>query len=130
MKLGYRLNLNDPKTFSEKTQWLKLKFYPQYDLAALAGDKATLHDYLSEKRLEKYEVPIIGIYNNFTEIKWDEIPDKFVVKKSNACDMNAVINNKESVDIKKLKKQLRNGCQEIMVRRQRSIIIVIWNLKL
>lgn len=83
-----------------------MKFYPNYSLAAYAGDKATVHDYLEEKGLKKYEVPIIGIYDNPNEINWDEIPNKFVVKKSNACGMNIVITDKKSIDIGEIERSI------------------------
>lgn len=102
--LGFPLDLNNPKTFSEKLQWLKLKYYPKYELAASAGDKAMLHEYLRVKGLQNYEVPIVGVYNRYDEIIWENVPNEFVIKKSNASGMNVVVKDKNSINLNELEK--------------------------
>lgn len=104
---GYDLDLSNPKTFSEKIQWLKLKFYPNYSLAAYAGDKATIHNYLDEKGLKNLKVPLVGIYNDYSKIDWNKVPNRFVVKKSNASGLNVVVEDKKSIDISELENLIK-----------------------
>ena len=53
--LKYKLNLDNPKTFNEKIQWLKLYEWPFNDLVVSCSDKYKVRDYLDENGLQEYE---------------------------------------------------------------------------
>ena len=56
-----RLNLDNPKTFNEKLQWLKL--YDRNPIYTNMVDKYEVKKYIAEKIGEEYIIPTIGIYN-------------------------------------------------------------------
>ena len=93
-----KLNLNNPQFFTEKVNWLKLFYYPNDPLAILAGDKWGLHTFLKEKGLSKISSPILYVFDSVEEICWESLPDKFVVKKSNASAFNIVVRDKKGAD--------------------------------
>lgn len=108
-KKGFKkeLNLNTPKIFAEKINWLKLYYYPKDELAILAGDKWGLHIFLEGKGLSCLAPPLIGVYDSVDEINWKELPERFVIKKSNASGYNIIITNKEKVSEKDVKKRMK-----------------------
>ncbi len=71
-KLGKKLNLKDPKTFTAKLQWLKLyNRHPEYTKMV---DKYEVKNYVSEILGKDYIIPTLG------DINFDELPSKFVLK--------------------------------------------------
>jgi len=72
------LHLFPPKTFNEKIQWLKL-YYRDSKLNVVV-DKYEMKKYVSSIIGNEYIVPTYGIYNTPEDIKYDTLPDKFVLK--------------------------------------------------
>ena len=105
---GRELNLSNPIRYSEKLNLLKLLHYPNNPQVLLAGDKLGLHTFLSKKGLEGLASPILYSYKSADEIDWDILPNKFVIKKSNACNLNAVVTDKESTDKANLLRKLNS----------------------
>ena len=93
-----KLNLHNPQLFTEKINWLKLYYYPNDHLAILAGDKWGLHSFLEMKGLAEIASPILYAFDSVEEICWKSLPNKFVIKKSNASAFNIVIRDKEKAD--------------------------------
>ena len=60
-KMGYPLNLDEPKTFNEKLQWLKL-YYRKPEFSAMV-DKAEAKNYAASIIGEEHIIPTIAIYN-------------------------------------------------------------------
>ena len=91
-KTGYSLNLDSPKTFNEKIQWLKL-----YDLSPLKTfltDKVLVRGWISEKIGDKYLKPVLWIGKNFDDIPFDNLPDRFIIKANNGCKWQYKIKDK------------------------------------
>ena len=98
LKMGEKLNLNEPKTFNEKVQWLKLYGYKEaYDKLV---DKIEVRKYVKEKIGKEYLIPLIGIWNNFSEIDFDNLPSAFVLK--GAQNGVYVCKNKANFDKKRV----------------------------
>ncbi|MDX1359202.1 MAG: ATP-grasp fold amidoligase family protein [Clostridia bacterium] len=77
-RMGRKLNLKNPESFTEKIQWLKLHDRnPMYHKLA---DKIAAREYIREKIGEEYLVPLIATYDSTNEIEYDELPDQFVLK--------------------------------------------------
>lgn len=109
-KLGKPLNLDNPTTFNEKIQWLKLNdSTPEKTLLA---DKYLVREYIKEKIGEEYLVPLLGVYSKFDDIDFAVLPDKFVLKCNHGSSMNAVITDKSSINIKKLKTKFDTWMRE------------------
>ena len=58
-----KLNLEDPQTFNEKLQWLKL--YDRNPEYTKMVDKYEVKKYVAEIIGEEYIIPTIGIYDTF-----------------------------------------------------------------
>lgn len=76
---GYPLNLENPKTFNEKLQWLKL--HDRKPLYTQIADKYAVRQYISEKIGEEYLIPLVGgPWNSAEEIDFYALPEQFVLK--------------------------------------------------
>ena len=102
------LDLDNPKTFNEKLQWLKLhNRCPEYTVMV---DKYLVRDYIREQLGEEYLIPLIGVWDDPDEIDFDALPDKFVLKCNHNSGLGMYIcRDKSKMDIEKVKKDLRRG---------------------
>lgn len=95
---GKKLNIEDPKNFNEKLQWLKLNDRkPEYNTYV---DKYAVKSYVSRTIGEQYIVPNYEVYDNVSQINWDKLPKKFVLKCTHGSGCNIICNNKDNLDIK------------------------------
>ena len=101
---GVRLNLDNPRTFSEKIQWLKLN--DMDDIKTILSDKYLVKEWVSKKIGEQYVIPLIGVYDTPEEIKWDDLPNEFVIKCNHGCAMNIIIKNKKDINQNTIKARL------------------------
>ena len=77
-RMGYELNLENPQTFSEKLQWLKL--YDKNPLYTKLVDKHEVKAYVAERVGEQYVIPELGLWDRPEDIEWDKLPQRFVLK--------------------------------------------------
>lgn len=98
---GYALNLEQPRTFNEKLQWLKL--YNRNPLYSNLVDKYEVRKYVTEKIGSQYLNTIYGVYKNFEEINFKELPDQFVLKPTHTSGDYFICKNKNMINYKKLK---------------------------
>ena len=105
-----KLNLKNPITFSEKLQWLKLYYYPSNMNVIRCADKYKVREYLEEKGLSRYLNELIGVWEKWEDVKWEDLPQKFVLKCNHGCGYNIICNDKSflsKVDVgKKINKWL------------------------
>jgi len=97
----YRLkkipNLNDPKSFSEKIQWLKL--HQRDPLLPRCVDKYLAREYVAEKVSAEILVPLIGVYERADEVPFDELPESFVLKATHGSGWNIICRSKAGLDV-------------------------------
>ncbi len=118
-KMGYELNLENPVTFNEKLQWLKLNNRrPEYSRFA---DKYRVRDYVAEKIGKDYLVPLIGVWDDPDEIDFDALPDRFALKCNHNSGIGTCIcHDKSKLDLKYVKKRLRYGLSKNYFYRSRE----------
>lgn len=76
--MGKELNLDNPRTFNEKLQWLKLhNRRPEYTTMV---DKYAVKKYVADKIGEEYIIPTLGVWDSFDDIDFASLPKKFVLK--------------------------------------------------
>ncbi len=110
---GKALNLKNPQTFTEKIQWLKLfDRNPHYTQIV---DKYAVKDIVGKIIGEEYIIPTYGVWDNPSEIDWDSLPQKFVLKTTHGGGSQGVVicTNKSTFDknkaIRNLKKAMRQN---------------------
>lgn len=110
--LHKKLDLKNPSSFNEKVQWLKIYYLPYNELAIKCSDKYLVREYVSECGLENNLAELIGVYNNANEIKWDSLPEKYVLKCNHGCRYNVVVTDKKSINPIKETKKLNKWLKE------------------
>lgn len=95
--MNQKLDLNHPKTFNEKIQWLKL-FDRNPDYPAMA-DKAEVKRIVSEKLGEEYVIPTLGVWDHFDEIDFDSLPNQFVLKCTHDSGSYIISKDKNILDL-------------------------------
>ncbi|WP_175418656.1 ATP-grasp fold amidoligase family protein [Salinivibrio sp. SS2] len=109
---GYPLNLKDPKSFNEKLYYRK--YYGNFDNMALFADKYKVRDYVEKKVGSKYLIPLLGLYEEFTQEDWRALPNKFVLKTNHGSGARHIhiVTNKESENVSDIVKKFRKALKE------------------
>ena len=107
IKTGRKLDLKNPKRFTEKLQWYKL--YYRDPLMKKCADKYEVRDYVKSKGLENILNELYGVYDKPEEIDFDKLPNKFVLKTTDGSGGNNIIvcEDKQKMNIKKTIKQIK-----------------------
>ena len=88
-KMGHRLDLKNPQTFTEKLQWLKLyNRKPEYTKMV---DKYAVKEYVAKKIGEEYIIPTLGVWDKPEDIDWVSLPNKFVLKTTHGGGGGGVV---------------------------------------
>lgn len=98
------LDLNNPMTFNEKLQWLKL--YDRRPEYSNMVDKYTVRKYIAEKVGEELLIPLLGKYNNYEEIDFNSLPNKFVLKPNHTSGDIFICKAKSEIDHDELKRTI------------------------
>ncbi len=108
-RFGYSLDLENPKTFCEKLQWLKL--YDRKPEYTRMVDKYEVKKYVADKIGNEYIIPTLGVWDAPEDIEWEELPNQFVLKTTHGGGGNGVIicKDKTKLDIKAVCKQLHKS---------------------
>ena len=104
-KTGLELNLENPQTFSEKIQWMKL--YDVTEEKARLSDKYQVRDWVAGLIGEEYLVPLLGVWEDPEAIDFDALPDSFVLKTNHSSSWNIIVKDKSKLDIPAAKRKLR-----------------------
>ena len=106
--IGKSLNLDNPQTFNEKLQWLKL--YDRNPLYTQLVDKYKVRKYISEKIGEQYLIPLVGgPWNSVDEVDFDKLPEQFVLKCTHDSGGLVICRDKSSLDIEAAKIKLNES---------------------
>lgn len=106
-KMGKKLDLDKPKTFNEKLQWLKI--YDHNPLYTNLVDKYEVRKYISKIIGEEYLIPLIGVWDNFQQIDFSKLPNQFVLKCTHDSGGVVICKDKEKLNIEEAKKKINSS---------------------
>ena len=105
------IDFDNPKTFNEKIQWLKLN-YRKEEYTNLV-DKYRVKQYITKLIGEEYVIPTLEVWKNVDDIDFKSLPEKFVLKCNNDSGGIVICKNKKDFDEAKaksfLKERLKNN---------------------
>lgn len=117
LKAAYRaifhrkLDLDNPQTFNEKLQWLKL--YDRKPEYTQMVDKYEAKKYVANIIGEEYIIPTLGVWDRVEDIDWNALPNQFVLKCTHDSGGLVICKDKSKLDIKaaelKLSKSLKRN---------------------
>ena len=99
-----KLNLDNPQTYNEKMQWLKLN--DRREEYTKMVDKYEAKEYVASIIGDEYIIPTLGVYDSFGDIDFDLLPDQFVLKCTHDSGGITICTDKKTFDYKKAKKLL------------------------
>ena len=87
--IGHWIDWKNPKTFTEKIQWLKVyNRKPEYTTMV---DKYAVKRYVADRIGEDYVIPTIGVWEKTEDIDWDSLPNQFVLKTTHGGGGGGVV---------------------------------------
>lgn len=107
LRFGRELDLETPRTFNEKLQWLKLHDRrPEYTQMV---DKQAAKQHVAERIGEEYIIPTLGVWDRFDEIDFDSLPEKFVLKCTHDSGGLVICRNKATLDRAAARKKIEKS---------------------
>ncbi len=97
-RMGYKLNLKNPRSFSEKLQWLKIN--NRKEIYTSIVDKFEVKQYIADRIGDSFVIPTLGVWDTCEEIDWKKLPLQFVLKTTHGGGGSGVIvcKDKNSLD--------------------------------
>lgn len=102
IKMEYRLtmkkklDLDNPTSFNEKMQWLKL--YDRNPRYTVMVDKYLAKQYVAKKIGEEYIIPTIEVWDKPEDIDFEMLPDQFVLKVTHDSGGLVICKDKSKLD--------------------------------
>ena len=107
---GKKLNWQNPKTFNEKLQWLKV--YDRRPEYTIYVDKYKVREYVAKTIGEEHLIPLLGVWDRPDEIDFDKLPNQFVLKCNHDSGGLCICKDKSSFDIETAKAKLRRSLKK------------------
>lgn len=107
LRTGHKLDLKQPKTYTEKIQWIKL--YDRRPIYTLMQDKYAVREYIANTIGSEYLIPLIGVWKDANDIDFESLPNQFVLKCNHDCASVVICRDKRTLDIEQARKKL-NMC--------------------
>lgn len=101
---GYPLDLENPQTFNQKINWMKL--YDNQEIKSVLCDKYAVRAWIKEKLGEQYLLPLIGTWDKAEDIDFNSLPEKFVLKLNHGSGFNIIVTDKDCLDKRETVRQL------------------------
>lgn len=107
LKMGKKLDLDNPKTYNEKLQWLKL--YDRKPEYTNLVDKYEVKKIVADLIGEEYIIPTLGIWDSADDIDFEQLPDQFVLKCTHDSGGIVICKDKSSLDQENAREIMRKG---------------------
>lgn len=102
--VGKKLNLDEPKSYNEKLQWLKL--HDRNGMYTKLVDKYEVKEIVASLIGSEYIIPTLGIWDSFDEIDFDSLPNRFVLKCTHDSGGVVICKDKSRFDYANARKKL------------------------
>ena len=104
---GRKLDLNNPKTYNEKLQWIKLYDHnPDY---VMMVDKVDVKPYVARLVGKEYVIPTLGVWERVEDIDFDALPNRFVLKCTHDSGGLVICKDKNHLNVEEAKRKLQNS---------------------
>lgn len=110
LAIGNKLDLNNPKTFNEKIQWLKIN--DKKDIYTKMVDKYEVKKYVADIIGRKYIIKTIGVYDSFDQINFNELPNQFVIKCTHDSGGLIIVKDKSKLNIKETRAKINKALKK------------------
>ena len=102
--MGYPLDLENPKTFSEKLQWLKVNY--REPIQTVMVDKYEAKLFIAQRVGDQYIIPTLAVWDSVEDIDIDTLPNQFVLKSTHDSGGIVICKDKSIFDFEAAKAKL------------------------
>ena len=102
--MGRDLDLENPKLYTEKLQWLKL--YDHREEYTTMVDKYTVKQYVAQQIGQEYVIPLLGVWERVDDIDFATLPNRFVLKTTHDSGGLIICKDKNRLDKQHARKKL------------------------
>lgn len=102
-RTGEKLDIKNPKKYTEKIQYSKIHL--NTSLKTQLSDKYLVRDWVTDKIGSQYLIPLLGVWDSFSEINFEELPNRFVLKTNSGSGTNLIVKNKRQLDYREAQKK-------------------------
>ena len=118
--LGYSPDLENPRSFNEKMNWLKLHDRnPEY---VRLVDKYEVKKIISDRLGKEYIIPNLGVWDRPEDIDFSQLPDRFVLKCTHDSGSKVICTDKSKLDLNKTRVSLARWMKKDYSRLNREWI--------
>lgn len=103
-------NLKNPKTYNEKLNWLKL--HDKNPIYTRIVDKFEAKEYVKDIIGDQYIIPTLGVWDNFDDIDFDELPQQFVLKCTHDSEGLVIVKDKDKLDKEMAKNKIESALKQ------------------
>lgn len=133
IRIGKKLDLDNPKGLTEKIQWLKLFYFQPYYRQSC--DKYLIHSFLKEKIGEDLCPELLYATNKISEFSLEKIKQfPCIIKISNGSGQNLIVYRKNEYTDAELKKRIKcmvydanthakYGCEQQYLKEKPYIVV-------
>ena len=104
---GRKLDLDNPKRYTEKLQWIKL--YDHNPLYSTMVDKAAAKEWAARIIGAEHIIPTLGLWDDPDEIDFAGLPNRFVLKCTHDSKSVQICRDRRSFDIPMAKACLKRA---------------------
>ena len=117
-RLGYSMDWNNPQSFNQKLQWMKL--YDKNPLYSKYADKIEVRKFIAATIGKQYLIPCLGIYERAEDIDYSLLPSRFVLKCNHGAKYNIICADKTKLNIDETNACLNKWLKEKFWRIKRE----------
>lgn len=103
------IDFNNPESFNEKLQWLKLN--DRQPIYTTLVDKLKMKNWVKSIVGEGYTIPTLAVWDKPEEIDFDKLPNQFVLKWNHDSGSIVICKDKNHFDTTEAINKLRHGAQ-------------------
>ena len=118
MMAGKVLNLDNPKSFDDKLQWLKL--YDHNPFYSTIVDKYEAKKYIAGRLGEEYVPRLLGLWDDFDEIDFSSLPSSFVLKCTHDSGGVVICPDKNNFDYKRAERIIERSMKRNFFLQKRE----------
>lgn len=104
---GHKIDWEHPRDLNEKIQWLAYK--TDTFLWTLCADKYRMREYVKAQDCEEILVPLYGHWDKVSDIDFDSLPQKFVLKPNHGYGNVIIVKDKDTIDKDAITQQLQEA---------------------
>lgn len=120
LKNNKKLDIENPKEFAEKIQWIRLNMYDESFKKYI--DKYEVRAHIKETIGEQYLNELIAVYEDVDDIDLKELPEKFVLKGTHGSGYNVIVPDVKKLDWPKAKAELKKFMSQNYYDKYKEVI--------